>query len=258
MLAMAALPFAGETLVAQQQNPQYVVLYYSKAAPGKTAEWNDFARNVTAKLIKAAMDGGAPVVRWSVAQVQYPGTHGGVTHIGAMVYDGPPREAPQGAWDGYAKKALGMTFEEYQAKLREISTGLGSELLINVAMTPAAVGDYRVMTFYKSSPGRQSENLTILRTISHPIHAARVKSGQEVAWSAWRLVFPRGTAEPYDHAAATTYKDRASAITAALFSQEEFSKIHPDKSWLDFVTAQRENRQAVRTLLTRVIASQTR
>jgi hypothetical protein len=263
-LALSSLPWIAVPIQAQPgPKRQFAVVNYIRVQPDKLAEYRQFIQSTGPKLAKAFMDSGRPMLRWSVAEVY----HGGARNsspdfMTATVYDGPPPEpGPISDSDAIAKKAIGMTMTEFAAKLSSLGTVIGNEILADVAVIAPASGDWRTVSYVKSARGKAADNVAAYRDVTRPLMAESIKEGNATGWSAWQLVFPRGTGQPYDLLTTTTFKDRASALTApgpGGAAAARFAKVHPGRNYVSYVDSVRNDREVVKTILTRVIASASR
>ena len=240
--------------LAQQPATRYTVGIRSKVDPAKRAEYVEFVKNTSAKVMKEWLNTNPKFIGWSVLEVSYGGSPlADYNFTSGMTWEGPPPEDAIATFQAAVKKA-GMSPDDYQAKLRSLRTVVGQHLRRSVASVQGPNGDYTVASYFKAAPGRLEECRESLRTVSQPVYASMVKDGAITGWGAGEVVFPRGQSQPFDFFAATSYKTLAEAVERANPYAPHFAKVHPGKSYIGYIDFYRASRTLVRTDLLHTIA----
>lgn len=74
-----------------------------------------------------------------------------------------------------------------------------------VASQPVAAGDYAVIQFLKTAPGKAQEFVQIERDIMRPMVLEAIRKGDISSWTVYEVSWPRGTERDYDFVSVTTY-----------------------------------------------------
>lgn len=244
-------------VLGQQPGTRHVVSIRYKVDQTKRAEYVEFVKNTSAKVMKEWLKTEPHLIAWASSEVQYAGSPMlDYNFSSTFTYDGPPPEGNTAAFQTALKNA---GVPDYQTRARALRTLVGQQLRRNVATTDGPSGDYVAVSYYKAVPGRLADCLDSLRTISQPVYASMKNDGVVATWGAWEVVFPRGQSQPFDFLIGTSYKSLAEAVEAntAPFAAR-FPKVHPGKSYLGFADAFRATRTLVRTDLLHRIASVSR
>ena len=104
-------------------------------------------------------------------------------------------ELPPATIDEVSRKATGMSIQDYQKKLRSMSTIVGSTLGRREATTPVTQrkeGEYAQVTYYKITPGRAADYANLVQKMQLPAQTQLMKDGANAGWAAYRVVSPAG------------------------------------------------------------------
>jgi len=250
------------TLGAAAQKTSYLQTTFLKVAPDKEAEFMETMRSNTPKLAHEVFATPINVVSVTISRVVYAGLPAAeYNYVQSVAFDGSPMELPPATIDEVSRKATGMSIQDYQKKLRSMSTIVGSTLGRREATTPVTQrkeGEYAQVTYYKITPGRAADYANFIQRMVLPTQAQLVKDGTNAGWAAYRVVSPSGTEAMFDAAAATYYHDMASVVPSMPVSPDQlqiaFAKALPGESFVTANDLNRDTRRAVRTELRRVVA----
>lgn len=206
-----------------------------------------------AKLMRALMKDNPKFVAFTLQSGLFTGTpSANVTLYTISAYDGAPSLPDPSKRDAIYRAAIGKTYSEYMAGVRAMRTSFGQSVIHvhNMAEgSNSAEGDYVAYTRLKAAEGKQTDLYDQMREFGLPLANHRVKDGQIKAWSFSHYSFPSGSSRPYDATIATTYKDMTGALAGAggggTAGAARFAKVFPDKSYVAYVDAQRENAKVV-------------
>ena len=159
--------------LAQQPGTRYVVNIRYKVDQAKRAEYVDFVKNTTTKVMKEWLKTNPKLVGWSSLEVQYAGSPMlDYNFSSTFIYDGPPPEDSLATFQTAIRNA---GVPDYQARARALRTLVGQQMRRNVATASGPGGDYLTVSYYKASPGRLADCLDSLRTISQPKSQLRLE-----------------------------------------------------------------------------------
>ena len=244
------------TTAFAQQPPSYYRVNFIKAKPGTIADNEAFMQKNAAALAKAGIKEGR-FTNWSYTRVVTP-TGTTVNHdlIGITAYDKWEQLEPTSSTPDYVKavyKALGFaTPADYGAKLATLRDVTRSEIwhrAVGTAATPEnrpKVGEYVVLSYLKTMPGKTAEYLDIWKKYSLPLQEDRIKEGKLKSYSMW-TVAGSGSGSQYDVVSLSrfaAFKDIPAgegAGTAA--GNAAADRIHAGKDWRQM----RREMQALRT-----------
>lgn len=250
------LSHAQETVKAEDQ---YLVLSYFKVSGENQAAYEENLRNVSKKIYTELMNQpGSNMWGWNVVRVLYRGTdEDAPTHVSAAIYNGPPPGGANAAADAVIRKVTGMEPAAYRKKLDTMREAVGSELVRGIAWAGgnSVEGSYRVVSYGKLQPHRAAAHREATVSTWRPVYAAAVNDGKILGFSAWSQVFPRGADAPHDVLRAVTYKDLPSAVRGYQGMQADFTKAHPNKSWISTVDEFRDNVTTRNTVVSLILAS---
>ena len=250
------------TIGAAAQKIGYLQTTYLKVAPEKEAEFVETLRANFSKIVREAF--ATPTNATSVAMLQlvYAGMPAAdYNYVQSIAFDGSPMELPPATLDEIYRKTTGMSYQDYQKKLRTMSTIVGRILLRREAVTPGVQlkeGDYAQLTLYKITPGRAGDYANFIQKMALPTQTQLMKDGANSGWVAYRLVYPGGADALYDAGSVTFYKNMASAVPSTPVSPDQFQmafvKANTGESIATGSDLNRDTRRAVRTELWRVVA----
>lgn len=229
--------------VAQQPTLNYYRVDFLKAKPGKLSEYEDFLKkNVTALSQTAIKEG--KLLSWGYTRVVTPaGTSVNHDLIGFYAFDKWEQLEPTDSTPDSVKavyKTLGFTSPgDYTAKRDTLRDMVRSEIWHRAASTtmnpsdPPKPGEYVVVSYLKSAPGKSAEYIDIWKKYSLPLQEERVKMGQLKSYSMW-TVGGSGGASQYDLVSLVRYaafKDIQLPEGAAAASDAVADRIHAGKDW---------------------------
>jgi hypothetical protein len=266
LLAASITVLCGTAIIVAQQQPQkinYRSTVYVKVAPEKDAAMMDFIRNASKKLMQERINSGEPITSWVVLRLAYQGTPAlDYNYAVTTTYAGAPSQVNEATRDEIYRKATGMSFQDYIAKLPTLGTNVGSILYRVEAATPSSPmqeGNYITVTRWKVTPLRGGDYASYVRDMLLPLNAQAVKDGRSMGWSAARVVSPGGDEAPFDAVISNTVRDLATALPATAPSpnagQVNFAKVFPGQNYATFVDQGRALRGLVRTELFRVVTA---
>ena len=231
-LAIAGLILPAALLPAQTPVP-HVRTICVKVAPGKTAEYEAYLRDISLKLLRARVDAGELLGAEVLRSVEPVGTSARCDYLLVWEYNGFPGEMSTADRTNALLKKLGMkmTAAELAAKRDSLSTLVGMELWRNVDMVPAdeAKGGYLRLNLYKTKPGKVQAWVDSEKNEWKPLVEAYQKDGNVTGWSAWRMLAPAGDMQAYDAATVDYFPDWASAGSGLPLTQL-WGKVHPNAS----------------------------
>jgi len=260
--AVAAILCTGSIADAQEKI-HYRASTFVAIAPEKQAAALDFVRTVGVKLAQENINAGR-MASWSLLRTVYAGIGSEYNFIQVTNYDGPPpAELSPEARDQMYRKAIGMSYQDYQKKLTSFVTTANSTLArIEASADGAApaVGSYVRVVRWKITPGRAADYATYIKTRAQPMNTQGVKENVFQSWSATRLLFPSGDDVSYDATTSNIYKDMAQLLSPPLANPNlgapaAFAKIFPDKSYSAFLDEGRQLRHQTRQELWRVVVT---
>jgi hypothetical protein len=266
LLAASITVLFGTAVIVAQQQPRrinYRSTVYVKVAPDKDAAMMDFTRNVSTKLMRERINSGEPITSWVVLRLAYQGTPAlDYNYAVTTNYAGAPSQPNEATRDQIYRKATGMSYQDYMAKLPTIGTNVGSVLYRVEAATPSSPtqeGNYIAVTRWKIMPQRGGDYTSYVQNMLLPLNAQAVKEGRSMGWSASRVVSPGGGDAPFDAVISNTVKDLAAALPTTPGSpdagQVNFAKVFPGQNYSGFVNQGQAVRRLVRTELFRVVAA---
>ncbi len=223
----------------------------------------DFVRTVGVKLAQENINTGRSA-SWSLLRTAYAGLGTEYNYIQVTNFDGPPPpELSPEARDQLYRKAIGMSYQDYEKKLTGFftsATSVLSRIEATVEGQPPTVGSFIRVVRWKLTPGRGADYANYIKTKAQPLNAEGVKEGVFQSWSATRAIFPSGDDVAYDATTSSVYKDMAQVLSPAPANPNQgapaaFAKIFPDKSYAGFVDEGRQLRHQVRQELWRVVAA---
>ena len=249
------------TTVAQAQKINYLVSTYFKIAPEKEGELMDIVHGSGEKLMREWVASG-DITGATFSKVVFTGLPAGeYNYVQSVNYEGTPPEVNPAKLDQLYRKATGMSYQDYQQKIRGLGTVVGTLLNRVEASTPGvqtAVGMYLQVTRLKITPLHAAEYADYTKKVMLPYNTQLMKDGKGAGWLAYRRVSPVGADEAFDATTATVYKDMAGAIPSTTQSpdetQMEYAKIFPGQSFVTANDQARAVRRVVRTELWRVMA----
>lgn len=241
--------------LAQQPGTRYTIGIRHKVDPAKRAEYIEFVKGASSKVMKEWLKTNPKLLSWTVLEVSYGGSPMlDYNFTTSFTYDGPPPEEFRPSFEAALKNA-GMTWEGYQAKVNSLRTVVGQHLRRSVASARGpASADYVVASYFKAAPGRMEECRESLRSVSQPVYTSIVNDGSIAGWEAGEIVFPRGQSQTIDFFAATYHKTLAEATDRANPYAAHFAKVHPAKNYIGYIDFYRASRTLVRTDLLHTVA----
>ncbi|MBI4542660.1 MAG: hypothetical protein HY705_06495 [Gemmatimonadetes bacterium] len=120
---------------------------------------------------------------------------------------------------------------------------LREELEMPQATATAAPARYVHVAFMKVPPGGDEAYLKFERELWKPIHQASLGKGGHVGWGVYQLLFPGGSAQPYNYGAVNLYTE----FTLPPPMAELVRAAHPGKSMEEISTRTSQAREMVRT-----------
>lgn len=264
-----AASFALSGVYAQQQQPastRYSASLYLNVAPEKEAAFIAWYKSGPgAKVTRALLDGDPNILSFSLRRVAYGGNPAPRANFVAVTgRNGPPPEIDTAKRDATIKQATGMAYADYIAKLREMSTVVGSTLAHMHEMTPGfqiSEGDYVVSRRIKTATGRGTQgDIAEINKRRLAMQSERVKSGAIKGWAYGHLTFPAGQSLPWTTTISTVHKDLASAVGGGgggggggAAGAAAFAKLFPNVNYVAHVDSIREMETQVRVDLYRVV-----
>jgi len=243
------------TAFAQQPTLNYYRVNFIKTKPGTLAENETFMKSNVAPLAKADLKEGR-IISWGYNRVVTP-TGTTVNHdlIGMRGYEKWEQLEPV-ATPEYLKsalKALGFAAPaDYNKKLATLRDVTRSEIWHRATGTAATpenkpkVGEYVVVSYLKTMPGKTAEYLDIWKKYSLPLQEDRIKAGHLKSYTMW-TVGGSGSGSQYDVVSLSRFADfkdipaGVGAGTAA--GNDAADRIHAGKDWRQM----RREMQALRT-----------
>ncbi len=259
--AVAAI-LCTSSIANAQEKIRYRATTFVAIAPEKQAAALDFVRTVGVKLAQENINAGR-MASWSLLRTVYAGIGTEYNFIQVSNYDGPPpADLSPDARDQMYRKAIGMSYQDYQKRLTSFVT-TGNSVLARIEAsvdgTPPSVGSYIRVGRWKITSGRAADFATFIKTKVQPLNAEGVKDGVFQSWSATRVIFPAGDDVSYDATTSFVYKDMAQVLSPPLANPNQgapaaYVRIFPDKSYSAFQDEGRQIRHLVRQELWRVVA----
>ena len=285
------IPAALALLTAGAANPQsappapsqvYASSLYLRVTAEKQAAFVEFYKSgLGAKAARGRLAADPNLTSVSLRQAAYAGVNAPPANfVLVSVTNGAPAELDPAKRDEVYRKATGVSYADYIAKARELSTVTGSTLSHVHERTPdyqSAEGDYIVMSRIKVNPTRSQDLNEVNRTMRLPLNTQRVKDGALKGWSFSHLVFPAGNSLPWTATETTLHKDLANAVggpgTGAGgggggggggamglgggggANAAYFAKVLPNANYTQFLDVVRDGRTVVRRDLYRVVAA---
>lgn len=256
------LALAVGTAYSQDNAPQrYAQGLYIKVAPGQGQAIVDFYKTgLGSKAIRAMQKANTNITGWSLRQVLYPGEKAPASnYLILTAMQGPPGTPNPTKRDEVYRGATGLTYAQYQQKVRGMSELVGTALFHVHDMTPGYQtdeGDIVVARRLKTAPGKNQEYNQFIRNMRLPLVTERAKIGQIKGFVFSHPAFGAGTSQEWDATESLVYKDLASALpgpTPSGAMRELFAKVHPGKDLAEFQKNQREMATLVRTDVYRVV-----
>ena len=262
LVVLLALTLALVTAWAQQpQKINYRTSTFIKIAPDQETAMLDFMRVNSTKLIQAQMSAGQPIATWVLQRVVFSGVPAmEYNYIQTNDFNGAPQELNASARDQICRKAIGMSYQEYQQKLRSFGSVVGNILARVEATAPGSTvkeGSYIQVARWKITSQRGEDYGNYIAGFQLPLNTQAVKEGRILGWNAARVLSPGGADAPFDASTSTIVKDLASALPATLNDPNQaamnFIKVFPGQSFVSFVDQGRALRKQVSTVLLRVM-----
>ena len=187
-VAALSLAIASGHLVAQEsQRISYRATVYVNVAADKQTAMIDNAKEAGAKLIQERIAAGEQITSWTVGQIAYRGTPAlDYNFFVSTTFAGTPTAVNPATRDQVYRKATGLTFQEYTAKIQAIGTNVGSVLYRVEASNgspTAEEGNYINVVRWKVTPLRGADYGRFVQTRLLPLNAQAIKDARELGWS---------------------------------------------------------------------------
>jgi hypothetical protein len=256
VLAAAAL----STAAAQTPKPEemYAVVAHYLVPQANMRAYQEILRTDLKKIMQERMNQTPSLIYWAAAAPVYSGVspEGRMVNL-VTVFAGPPPVQTADAYNAAAKKALGISYDEWLKKVNPLRTAAGNELYRGIAMAPGQPeGEYQTVIQYKSAEGKFAANRDLLTNWLQPSMVDSMQRGSgRTGWSAWGLRSPTGENIRYDHVVVHRYKDLAAAVAAGGgMDPVQFQNVHPGKSYTEYIDRVRNDRKIARSQIERIIA----
>ena len=232
----------GATAFAQgQPEVSTVRVYCVKVAPGKTADYEAFLRDVTVPLNQSRADAGE--FEWYGAEraVVPAGSSATCDWALAYRYKGTMPEEPTNEQLGTALKraGLGLTAAQMVEKRSALVQLVGVEYwyVIDAAGPGWTKGSYVNVNYHNVRSDQQDEYVRLERTWKTLVETW-LKEGGKGSWAVVGLGMPSGDSQPYNAATLDVFPDWDGMVKAGSSLLALWPKAHPDLK-LDDVEAQK-------------------
>ena len=219
-----------------QQQPPTVRDYCVKVPPGKSADFETFAKEVAVPLNQSRADNGD--FEWYlVARSVIPaGSSAKCDYRVVYGYKGLPPETPSPEQtDAALKRAkLNMTAKDLAAKRDAVSQLVDVEIWYGIDSVGAGAekGGYVRLNHYNVKPGASEDWQRLETTYWKPLVQEYNKGGGKDFWAVYGLLMPQGDNLPYNAMTVDGFPDWNSVVQeSSLFSL--WRKVHPNTEATD-------------------------
>jgi hypothetical protein len=221
----------------EQQEPSSVRDLCVKAAPGKSAEFETFLREVGIPLNRSRVEAGEAEWFAVLRPVAVASTSPQCDYRIVFGYKGLPPETPGPAQiDAALKRAkLSMTASDWMARRDALSTLVSQEIWYGIDSVgpPFDRNSYLQMNHYKVKAGRFEEWTKLETGFWKPLVAMNLEQGGKSSWAAVALRMPQGDSLPYNAMTVDVFPDWNSLIRGVPMDQL-WPKLHADLTLTKF------------------------
>jgi hypothetical protein len=241
LIAIFSFTLAG---TAQQATPPaYYRIELIKAKPGKLSEYETFLKKNIPAITQAQLKAGK-LTAWGLTRVVTPTglaqEHDLIGFYGYSKWDQmePSDEAPD--YIRAAMKELGFESpQDYAAKRDPLRDIVRSEIWKRQAGTTATAdnmpkaGEYVIVSYLKTLPGKGEEYDEIWKKFSLPIQEDRVNAGKLRSYSMFSVMGASGSGSHYDRVSLARYASFADLSPEDSMAPAEAAaeRIHAGKDW---------------------------
>lgn len=228
LLVLTAV-LATASFAQEQKEPSTVRDYCVKVAPGKSMEFEAYARDVAVPLNQARADAGE--FAWAlVARGVVPaGSSAKCDYRVVFGYNGAPPETPSNEQiEASLKRAkLNMSAKELFAKRDALTQLVDVEIWYNIdgIGPPPQKGNYVRLNHYNVKPAAMEDWKHLETTYWKPLVDAWMKAGGKGSWSIHGLLMPEGDNLPYNAQTVDTFPDWNSLLHGVPF--DLWTKVNP-------------------------------
>lgn len=232
---IAVLFFYSLSLLAQTQEPMFLIVETMKTMPNKSAEYEKNEREIWKKLHQERIKRGL-IVSWNLYAVRYPsGSSVAYDYVTVTVIQGLKKvENPWGTMFTDAEKLL--TKEQYKrgmdiGDLRNLTTSTvyyGSDF---VAADPKATtpSRYQMINMMKIKNDKWDDAMNMETKIVKPMHVEMMKTGGKAAWGLYTQMLPSGENHVSDYVTSDFYNTWEDVNKEGDF-KKALAKVHPGMS----------------------------